>query len=71
MVVIEQKNRKPQRSSLMKKYVKYLPFLPAAIGVLALIMIFLPAIGITGAEKTYNGVKAIFGSLKIAFPSVY
>ena len=39
----------------MKKILKYLPFLPAVFGVLALIMIFLPAITIEieALEKTY------------------
>ena len=44
---------------------KYLPFLPAAIGVLALIMIFLPAISVSGADTTYNGFTAIFGGENI------
>ena len=51
----------------MKKILKYLPFLPAVFGVLALIMIFLPAIKIAGADKTYNGLTTVFGSEKDGF----
>ena len=55
----------------MKKILKYLPFLPAVFGVLALIMIFLPAITIEieALDKTYNynGLTTVFGSEKDGF----
>jgi hypothetical protein len=44
---------------------KSLPFLMQAVavlwGVVAFIMLFLPAIGVDGTDTTYNGLKVVFG----------
>ncbi len=42
----------------MKKYVKYVDLVMAALAVVALIMLFLPAVEYS---KSYNGLKVVFG----------
>ena len=43
----------------MKKLLKLAPLLAAALGLVALLMLFLPAV--TTAETSYNGLKVVFG----------
>ena len=43
----------------MKKLLKLAPLLAAALGVIALLMLFLPAV--IADETSYNGLKVVFG----------
>lgn len=43
----------------MKTFKKYAPMLAAVLGIIAVIMIFLPAVA-TG-DDSFNGIKAVFG----------
>lgn len=45
----------------MKALKKYLPLIAAALGLIAVIMIFCPAIAGKETDSSYNGLKAVFG----------
>lgn len=42
-------------------YMSYLPLLAALLGVVALVMLFVPAIAIKDSDTTYTGLQAAFG----------
>ncbi len=44
-----------------KKISSIVSLISAALGIVALVMIFLPAIGVKDTEKTYTGLQIVFG----------